>query len=141
MGADVLHVDAAADPSGERRVGLGVAVDIQTLVGQIADARRETEAQQMHQREHLVGEAGRVGVVLLDAQVRLVVEQAVQHVGRVAHGGIDDLGMERRVLVGEVGVKRYARLLAVLQVGVWGSMEQKTGVSTDKADMRLIFDL
>ena len=88
MGADVLHVDAATDQSSERRVGLGVAVDRQTLVGQITDARRETEAQQMHQREHVVGEASRVGVVLLDTQVRLVVEQAVQYMSRIAHGGI-----------------------------------------------------
>ena len=57
---------------------LGVAVDVEALVGQVADARREAEAQQVHQGEHMVGEAGRVGVVLLDPQVGLVVEQAVR---------------------------------------------------------------
>ena len=98
-----------------------------TLVSPITEARCEAEAQQMHQREHMVGEAGRVGVVLLDAQVRLVVEQAVQHVGRIAHGGIDDLGMERRVLVGEVG-ELHARFLAVLPVHLAGELAPTTGL-------------
>ena len=69
MGANVLHVDVAADQAGERRVLFGAAVDIQALVGQIADARREVEAQKVHQCEQVIGEARRVGVVLLDAQV------------------------------------------------------------------------
>ena len=37
-------------------------MDEQTLVGQVTDARHETEAQQVHQGEHMVGETGRVGV-------------------------------------------------------------------------------
>ena len=67
MGANVLHVDVAADQAGERRVLFGVAVDIQTLVGQIADARSEAEAQEVHQREQVIREARGIGVVLLDA--------------------------------------------------------------------------
>ena len=69
----------------------------------------------MHQGEDMVGESGRVGVMLLDAQVGLVVEQAVEHVGGVAHRGVDDLGMERRVLVGDVRVEGHAGLVAVLR--------------------------
>ncbi|CSD55200.1 Uncharacterised protein [Vibrio cholerae] len=34
----------------------------------------------MHQAKHVIGEACRVGVVFLDAQVRLVVQQAIKHV-------------------------------------------------------------
>jgi hypothetical protein len=128
MGADVLHVDAAADQSGERRVGLGVAMDIQALVGQITDAGRKAKAQQVHQAEHMVGEPGRVGVVLLDAQVRFVVQQAIQDMGGVAHCGIDDLGVERRVLVGDVGVKLHARFLAVFQVHLTGTVPTAAGL-------------
>ena len=102
----------AADQRRERRVALRVAVDEEPLVGQVADARREAEAQQVHQGEDVVGEAGRVGVVLLDAQVGLVVEQAVEHVGGVADRRVDDLGVERRVLVGDVRVELHAGLAA-----------------------------
>ena len=40
-GADPFDVDAATDQPSERRVALRVAVDIQALVGQVTDARRE----------------------------------------------------------------------------------------------------
>ena len=50
------------------------------LVGQVADARREPEAQEVAQGEDVVGESAGVRVVLLDAKVGLVVEQAVEHV-------------------------------------------------------------
>ena len=111
MRTDVLGVDRAPDERRECRVIARLSGDEQPLVGQVADARREAEAQQVHQREDVVGEAGRVGVVLLDAQVRLVVEQAVEHVGGIAHADIDDLGVERRVLVGDMRVEQHARSL------------------------------
>ena len=41
----------------------------------VADARREAEAQEVHQGEDVIGEARRVGVVLLDPQVGFVVQQ------------------------------------------------------------------
>lgn len=120
--AKVLHVDVAADQAGDSRVLLRVAADIQALVGQITDARGEAETEQMHQAEHMVGEAGRVGVVFLDPQVGLVIQQAVQDVGGVAHRGVDDLDVERRVLVVDVGVELHARFLTVLQVHLCGEL-------------------
>lgn len=44
-----------------------------------------------NEAEHVVGEAGRIGVVLLDPQVGLVIQQAIQDVGGVAHRGVDSL--------------------------------------------------
>ncbi len=55
----------------------------------------------MHQGKDVIGEAGRVGVVLLDPQVGLVVQQAVEHIGGIADADIHHAGAERRVLVGE----------------------------------------
>ena len=72
----------------------------------------------MHQRENVIGEARRVGVMLLDPQVGLVVQQAVEHVGRVAHADVDHLGVERRVLVGDVGIESPSWTAAVLRVDV-----------------------
>ena len=53
----------------------------------------------------VIGGAGSVGVVLLDSQVGLVVKQPVENVRRIPNGGIDDLGMERGVLIGDVSVE------------------------------------
>ncbi len=80
MGADVLDVERAADH--RQRVIGGIALrDVELGVAQVADARREAEAQEVHQGEDVIGEARRVGVVLLDPQVGFVVQQAVEHVG------------------------------------------------------------
>jgi hypothetical protein len=62
--------------------------------------------------------------VLLDTQVGLVVQQAVEHIGRVAHTDIDHLGVERRVLVGDVGVERPSWAAAVLRVDVPGVVSE-----------------
>ena len=64
-----------------RRISSQWARDVELGVAQVADARREAEAQEVHQGEDVIGEARRVGVVLLDPQVGFVVQQAVEHVG------------------------------------------------------------
>ncbi len=118
MGADVLDIERAADHRFQPVIG-GVALrDVELGVAQVADARREAEAQQVHQTKDVIGEACRIGVVLLDAQIGFVVQQAVEHVGRVAHADVHDLGVERRVLVGDVGVERPPRAAAVFRVDV-----------------------
>ena len=127
MGADVLDVERAADHRFERVIG-GIALrDVELGVAQVADARREAEAQEVHQGEDVIGEARRVGVMLLDPQVGFVVQQAVEHVGRVAHADVDDLGVERRVLVGDVGVERPPWAAPVFRVDVAGALGLAAG--------------
>ena len=60
----------------------------------------------------MIGEASCIGVMLFDPQVGFMVEQAVQHVGRVANCGINDLRMKRRVLIGEMLSDRSNALMA-----------------------------
>ena len=67
---------------------------------------------QLHQPEDVIRKAGRVGVMLLDSQVRLVVEQPFEPVGRVPHPDVDHLGAGGRVLVGDVGVEEAPRRMA-----------------------------
>ena len=81
----------------------------------------------MHEGKDMIGEARRVGVVLLDAQVGLVVQQAVEHVGRVAHADVHDLGVERRVLVGDMGVERPPWAAAVFRIDVAGALGLAAG--------------
>lgn len=121
MSVYMLDVERAADHRAQRRVILAVLHDVELGILQVADARREAETEQVHQREDVIGEAGRVGVVLLDAQVRLVVQQPVEHVGRAGHADVHHLGVERRVLIGDVGVEQLSRFAAVLRVDVPGA--------------------
>ena len=118
MGANVLDIERAADHRLQRIVSDIAFRDVELGVAQVADARRKAEAQQMHQGKNVIGEARRVGVVLLDAQVGFVVQQTVEHVGRVAHADIHDLGVERRVLVGDVRVESPSWTAAVFRVDV-----------------------
>jgi len=130
--ADVPDVDCAADHRSERGVRPGlslffISLSEEPFVGQVADARGEAEAQQVHQSEHMVREAGRVGVVFFDPQIGFMVEQAVEDVGGIAHRGVDDFGVEGRVLVGDVGVELHAWLRAVPQVYLPGGLSSAAG--------------
>ncbi len=107
MGADVLDVERAADHGFQRVIG-GVALrDVELGVARGRGcAARSGSPREVHQGEDVIGEARRVGVMLLDPQVGLVVQQAVEHVGRIAHADVHDLGVKWRVLVRNVGVER-----------------------------------
>ena len=62
-------------------------------------ARREAKAQQMTQRKNVIGEASGVGIVLFDLQFRFVIEQTIKYIRGIPHCRIDELGVERGVLV------------------------------------------
>ena len=97
--ADCSEVDSASD-HGRKRPIFGLAIgEIKFRVAEVTDARREAEAEQVHESEDMVREAGCVGVMLLDPQAGLMVKQPVEDVGGVAHADVDDFGAERRVLV------------------------------------------
>ena len=80
----MLDVQGATDQRAQRRVGLHALRHVQFGFAEVADAWREAEAQQVHQGEDVIGETGRVGVVLLDPQVGLVIQQAVEHIGGIS---------------------------------------------------------
>ena len=122
MGADMLDVERAADHRFEGVIGGFALGDVELGVAQVADARRKAKAQQVHEGKDVIGEARRVGVVLLDTQVGLVVQQTIKHIGRVTHADVHDLGVERRVLVGDVGVERPPGAAAVFRIDVAGTL-------------------
>ena len=113
VGRDLLGVERRADEALQRRVAVRFLDGGEPLVGQVANARRESVAQEMAQREDVVGEPGGVGVMLLDAEVGFVVEQAVEHVRGVTDRGVDDLGVERGILIGYVRVEGHAGIVPV----------------------------
>jgi hypothetical protein len=97
MGTDVPCVDGAAEQRGKRRVACFPGTKSR-LSARSLDAGREPKAQEVHQGKHMVGEAGRVRIAFFDPQIGFRIEQAVQHIGGIAHADIDDLGMKGRVL-------------------------------------------
>jgi hypothetical protein len=76
-----------------------LAWHIKPLVG--TDAGCEAEAE----RKDVIGEPSCVGIVLFDPQIGLMVEQTVENVRRIAGVCSDHLGIEGRVLVGDVGIE------------------------------------
>lgn len=111
---------APADQRCERGPLDRLAGNIKPFVGQIADARRKAEAQQLAKCKNVIREAGRIGVVLLDPKVRFVIQQAVEYMGSIAYCSTDHLGIERCVLVRDMRVEQRARLVAVLCIDLSG---------------------
>jgi hypothetical protein len=95
-----------------------VAWNVEFLVGEIANARREPEPEQMHKSKQMIGETSRISVVLLDSEIRLMIEQAIQYVSGIAHRGMDRLDVIRRILIGKVTVESYPWFTAIFGVDV-----------------------
>ena len=130
MSAYRLQVDGPAG-HGFEGVVLGLAGrQIQFGVAQIADAGSEAEAEQMHECEHTVGAAGRVSVMLLDPQIGFVVKQPIEDVGGVPRTDVDDLRTERRVLIGDMGIEKLARLGSIFGVDMAGTFSVASGSKT-----------
>ena len=107
-----------------------LAWHIKSFVGKIADAGRETKAQQMAECKDVIGEASGVGVVLLDPQIGLMVEQAIENMRGITGIRGDHLGIEGRVLVGDVGVEEHTRLIAVAEIDLPGLLSASAGAET-----------
>ena len=127
--SDVHDVDltAGVDHGREQRVDAQARRQVQPTVLEVAHARREAIAEEGHEPEDVVGGTACVDRVLVDRQPGLVVEQAVEHVRRLTGGRGDHLGVERTVLVGDVGVERDARLVAVTRVDVGDRLSRAAG--------------
>jgi len=70
----------------------------------------------------MISEACRVGIMFFDTQVRFVVQQTVEYVSRVANADVDDLDVERRVLIGDVGVERPPWATAIFRIDVTSAL-------------------
>ncbi|RMS49678.1 hypothetical protein ALP64_200430 [Pseudomonas syringae pv. actinidiae] len=66
----------------------------------------------------MICEARSIRVVLLNTQIRFVIQKPVKHIGRIAHANVDHLQVIRGVLVRNVGVKSSSRAAAVFGIDV-----------------------
>jgi hypothetical protein len=128
--SDQFEVEFAADQRSERWVVSLRAWHIEPLVGEVADSGREAEAQHMAERKDMIGEACGVGVVLLDSQIGLMVEQTVENVRGVAGIRGDHLGIKGRVLVGDVGIKEHTWLISIAQIDLSGLLSASAGAES-----------
>ena len=83
---------------------------VQSAIFDVPHSRGKAEAQHVAKAEHVVGRPTRIGVMLLDPKAALVVQQAVEDIGRLARGRGNNLGMIRAELIGDMGVERHAWL-------------------------------
>ena len=70
----------------------------------------------------MVGEAEGVRVVPLDPHITFVIEQSVEYERGIADRLVDDLGVKRRVLVGDVRVEGDSRIGAIAQIDRTGML-------------------
>jgi hypothetical protein len=89
---------------------------VQASIRQVPNPWREAEAQQVRQCKHMIRKTRRVGVMLFDPKIGFMVQQSIEHVCRVANGGIYYQSVKRRVLVGHMGVKEDSRIAATVGV-------------------------
>lgn len=72
--------------------------------------------------------AGRVGVMLPDFQRTFVMQQAIQNMSGLAGIGRDDLGVERRIAIGDVSVELHARFRAIFGVVIGAGFAVSAGL-------------
>ena len=127
MRLDPAHVDRAADQRIERIVG-AVGVDHeQPAIAQVADARDEPVAERVEHGEGRLGRARGIGRMLVDLDRAFVVDEPVEHIGRLAFGGRDQPGEEGGEPVGEEAVERGAGTLAVFGIIVEAGLAATAG--------------
>lgn len=124
----MIRVDKPTDKRGEdwRRKNAGKRE--QPPIFDIPQSRGKLEAQQVAKGEHVVGGAARIGVMLLDPKAALVVQQAIEDIRRLARGRGDDLGVIRAERIGNMGVERHARLVAVVSVHICERLAMAAGL-------------
>jgi hypothetical protein len=55
----------------------------------------------------MIGEAGHIGMTILDPQIEFVMKQPIEDVGAVAHADVDGFQAEWLILIGNVGTERF----------------------------------
>ena len=72
--------------------------------------------QEVAQTKHMIDRAGRVGVTLADFQGAFMMQQAIQNMRGLAGVRRDDLGVKRRVAIGDMRVELHAGFRSVFAV-------------------------
>ena len=109
-------VDACAENGLECGIVSGLLDRIELEFVEPTNARCKPKSEQMTKRKDVVGESFGIGGVLVNVELGIVVQQAIEHVGGFANTSRDDLRVEGRMLIGHVGVEGDARFLSIIGV-------------------------
>lgn len=118
--------DRAADHRVKRFVCRASISDIEATIGKIADARCKFKSREMTETEHVIPGARRVGIMLANVPRAFVVKQAVKNMRGLTGVGRNDLGVKRRVTIGDMRIKFDARLRAIFGVVVGARLSKAT---------------
>ncbi|MDG5973458.1 hypothetical protein JAGODDHD_04228 [Sphingomonas paucimobilis] len=124
---DRADLDRTGDERAQRRPRVERRQAVEPALVEVADAGREAEAEQMAQAEDMIDRAGGIGRMFADDQLAFMVEQAVEDMRGLAGIGGDDLGVERREAVGDVGVEQHAWFGAIAGVVIGAGLALTTG--------------
>src|SRR5215468_6847994 len=72
----------------------------------------------MTKSKDVIRETGRVSIVFFNFQIGFVIKQPVKHVGGIAYGRVDHLGVERRVLIGNMSIEKHAGFNAITKINL-----------------------
>ena len=118
MRADQPDINAAGDQWLQGGIGRRLCEAVEPAVFQIRDARGKLEPEQGTEGKNMIRDTAAIGMVPVRARPRfsLVVEQAIKNMHGFARRRGDDLGMEWRVAIGDMGVEFGAGFIAVMCV-------------------------
>src|SRR3954447_15794075 len=92
LGATSIWV-GGVDQGRKQRVDRQAGWQVEAAVFEVAQARGEAVAEEGHEPEDVVGGPADIDRVLLDRQPRLMIEQAIEHMRRLAGGRGDHLAV------------------------------------------------
>ena len=117
---DRRSIDEAADQRLKRRIAARLLDRIEFSILQSLYPRRETVAQEMAEPEDMIGSASRISIMVFDPEIRAmrVMVQAVEDIGSLTGRGGERPGVERAVLIRDMGIERHARIDAVFGVHI-----------------------
>ena len=75
----------------------------------------------------MIARAAGIGVMFLDDQGGSMVQKPVEDMGRLTHGGRNDLGVKRPILIGDMRIEEHPRVDAVFCVDLAGAMASPSG--------------
>src|SRR6266567_1873250 len=121
----LLHVDRSPKKGLQPWVGCWLLKTVEVLVPQITNTWSKAEAQQVRHTKNLIGIAPGIGIMFVNLQIGLVIEEAVYHMGRITHRGTDDFHPIGAILIRQVRVKGHAWFRPIAQIdlcgGLWSS--------------------
>src|SRR5208283_1888070 len=129
---DRRSVDDAADQRFERRIAARLFDRIQFSILQSFYPGREAVAQEMAEPEDMIGSASRIGIMVLNPEIRPVrmMMQAVEDIGGFTGRGGERPRVKGAVLIRNMSIQRDAGIDAVfgVHVATWPSAAAGTKI-------------